>query len=71
MTAPRVWVGADGMKCPSRWTFYIDEWAIRSGDRFIYFGDIFAQYDDREYPREPTIDPRDLESLQTCKEVDW
>ena len=67
MTAPRVWVGEDGAKAPSRWVFYIDEWNARSADRFVYFGDIFVPYAERE----PTVDPRDLDTLATCKVVDW
>lgn len=67
---PRVWVG-DNTTCPIRWEWIGHGWISNPSDVTMYPGDIFMPHEDRECPRKPTIDVRELNTIQTCKVVDW
>ena len=59
---PRVWVGLFAEAnvwywCSNRWT----------RPRILTLGDIFVP----GHHNRPTIDPATMETLATCKEIDW
>ena len=67
MTAPRVWVG-DFTDCPPRWEWDHEGWHYCIAAYAIEPGDIFAPGLKTD---NPTVSPRDLDTLATCKVVDW
>ncbi len=66
---PRVWVG-DLSRCPPFWLRYTRRWIIHSmgHDRdMLRMGDFFVPGNQPE----PTIDPAEMKTIETAKEVDW
>lgn len=64
MTAPRVWVGRMTDESFSYWQWSESVWWRAHGS--VSCGDIFMTS-----IKKPTIDVREIDTLQTCKVVDW
>lgn len=64
---PRVWTGEWGERDHGAiWLWYMDKWELKADNFPLYPGSIFIGW-----PHEPKLDPRQMESMKCCKEVDW